>query len=316
MITSVQVKAPCRLDIGGTWDIPLLMLSGQQYKPATIGISLDMPTVVTLVTGKGIVIVEDGIARRLRQDQLDFNNIIECIIGYFAITDIKIEIEYNCPQHQGLGGSGSLCVALIQALSEFLSKRENVPLLAHDIEHGHFSITGYQDQLMAANGGIMYYEWKYPFMQIESKRLLSEEHYSEITDRLLIASIGKHVSNGLNVKQVATYCDPKTRPQWVDLNEITKEAAKAIESHDWDSLAQYIAKEHEIRNKLVPERVAGMNEYIKVCAKYGVSWGTPGAGQAAIFAFGDPERITIIKPQWVKLGGQLLSSKIASKGAI
>lgn len=63
----ITATSPCRIDIGGTWDMGMFALPLQAINPCTITIALDYKTIVEIDeydSGK-ILLVENGVETEL-----------------------------------------------------------------------------------------------------------------------------------------------------------------------------------------------------------------------------------------------------------
>ena len=333
---SVKVSVPVRLDIGGTWDLPPLLYFGQAYQPSTITIALDLRVAVRMsrhlpTTQSRITLIGDADESMCWTgcpEQYDYTGVwglVQAVLGFYQLTGVDVTIQSDVPAQIGLGGSGALCVALIVAcrcLLDIPYCRAGVAREAHDIESGFFSMTGYQDQLSALSGGVRLWQWHHPPEQCEGVELLPVEAYPELSSRLALAIVGRHVSSEINAKQLQSFMVPGGRSDWVELNEHTVKAGMAIMSRDWQALVRAVQAEHGIRNRLVPERIAGMMRFIDVVEHSNVisdtvAWGTAGAGQAALWCVAcNPDILARIKHQWRDLGAIVLSTNIATEGCI
>ena len=167
-------KAPTRVDLGGGIDHRLISLICNSEHLETFNIALQLYTKVELTSYKKGVLVY---SKELGQQELnlykprftDKFGLISAIVQYFDITGVKIHITNDYPIQSGLGGSGSLAVALINAIVHILNLqsdkvtyyKKDIVWLAHSIEDSLFKNTGMQDQAVACFGGINVWRWKY-----------------------------------------------------------------------------------------------------------------------------------------------------------
>ena len=80
------------------------------------------------------------------------------IARYFGTED-RLKISSNLPPMSGLGGSASACVAGIKTVAPDLD-RQKIAEAAYDIERRRMNVLGgYQDQIQAAFGGLLYMEF-------------------------------------------------------------------------------------------------------------------------------------------------------------
>lgn len=316
---NVTVSVPHRLDIGGTWDLPPLLYFGRQYQPKTLTIALDVLTTVSISESSGR---NDILVSQLNQDPLEWSGtfeeydytsrlgLIQAVLAFCDMKDVRVDIDIGVPPQVGLGGSGALCVALVMACAKHYYngnlETKRIVRIAHDIENGFFSMTGFQDQMAALTGGVRLWHWQYLPETSESEELLAPEEYSELEDRIVIAIVGKHDSTEINQQQVQAFLTPETRNGWVEMNKGTALAAKAIKDRDWDQLTTCIRSEHKFRNRIAPQRIAGMEEYIK--GTENGAFATAGAGQAVCWYFGEDK--DDVQKHWEALGGTIIPSKI------
>ena len=203
----IVASAPCRVDVGGTWDLKAFALPYEHIKPATVNFALSMRTEVCLQQFKDEwVKVSDKYAEEAYPlDFVPFDTnfrLIFAIVSYFRVHGLEIKISYNAPPKSGLGGSGVLAVCTVAALDKAISLSTGVPPLskkqivhiAHDIEDGlRFSYTGLQDQCAAAYGGVNKWIWSYTSMngKFQQCEVLPEARHPELAERLVVAYVGK-----------------------------------------------------------------------------------------------------------------------------
>ena len=322
---TIKVAAPHRLDIGGTWDLPPLFYYGQQYSPKTITIALDVYTTVTFsakpffTRTNTILVSGDSTTEWVgRPEQYDYTSqfgLIQAILAFFEMQNVTVEVSAGVPPRIGLGGSGVLSVALVSACLQMLGRqhtRSIVARIAHEVEDGFFSMTGYQDQLAALTGGVQLWHWDYPPEESDNQPLLPPGDWQELEQRLVIAIVGKHDSTEINQKQVHSFMLPATRHLWVEINDATQQAADAISNHEWKGLTDAIRIEHDIRHIIAPERIRGMEQYKEATDGMSGAFATAGAGQAVCWYFSDNiQDIAIVKAVWGKLGCLILPFKVA-----
>ncbi len=325
----VKASLPHRLDIGGTWDLPPLLYFGRQYQPKTLTIALDILTKVTLVGStmnqqNAITVNQygqqplDWVGRLKEHDYTSNLGLIQAIIAFFGIKNTIVVIDIGVPPQIGLGGSGVLSAALTKACIKYTGSEETLPetvRIAHEIENGFFSMTGFQDQMAALAGGVRLWRWGYPPENSVGETLLTPREYSELENRIVIALVGKHDSTEINQQQVRSFLAPANRQDWRNMNRGTALAANAIQNHDWDQLTACIRHEHDFRNKIAPQRIAGMEAYIAVTEGRNGAFATAGAGQAVCWYFNsNAEDVLDVRNKWKSLGACILPSTINPVG--
>lgn len=151
----------------------------------------------------------------------------------------------------------------------------------HEVEESlRFSFCGMQDQCAALYGGVHKWNWTYNATdKFTEERLLGRSRYMELSDRLVVAYLGKPHQADVNAAQIESMFDPRTRPLWFRINENTHEAAAAIPKLDWKTVARCIQRENDIRVSLIPDRLAPEARPLYESAKQAsAGFGIAGAG--------------------------------------
>lgn len=291
----IESSAPCRLDVGGTWDLKCFAMPYASLNPATTNIAISARTGIRLKAYKpGYVRILDEFHRETfpadAPDMTGHFGLMFAIAAYFALAGVEIEISYGCPPRSGVGGSGTLSVALAGALAcareriggERVSPEEIVEIV-YNIEDGlRFSYTGLQDQCAAAFGGVNTWRWTYgrPGGKFRRAAILTPDRYAALDDRLLIAYIGKpHDSNDVNSRQVEDFLAGRHRNRWFRVNEIAAEFAGALKRADWEAAGRLMDEETAIRCAIVPARMTVLGEKLQaVCTEFGAGFATAGSG--------------------------------------
>jgi len=321
---NIVAQSPCRIDIGGTWDMPMFSLLYRKINPVTITISLAYKTEVKLsdYDSGQILIIEGSEIIESDSDNLCFQGkyaLVNAILSYFRADGLCVEISKNFPYQSGLGGSGSLAVCLIAALAKlnkFSIPPRSIVKLAHNIEDGlRISYTGYQDQCAAMYGGVMLWDWT----NENDSELLPASKYHELEERLVIAYIGKgHDGNIVNQKQVESFLSGSHRKEWVAINDNTHHCAKSLAGMDWAGVKKCITLEHVIRTSIVPERLTGASHtYEKIVHECGGGFGVSGSGGTVFYLAKDAEEADLVRAAWAKIpSSEILDSKISNTGTM
>ena len=117
----IEASAPCRIDMGGTLDIPIFYYPLRYLSPCTFNIALEHRTRVRLLpyTGNLVKISSAGFEdAEFPQDSAPFNHplgLMFATAAYFNAGGVHIEIESASPPRSALGGSSSATVALVAA---------------------------------------------------------------------------------------------------------------------------------------------------------------------------------------------------------
>ena len=310
-------SAPSRIDVGGTWDLKCFALPYAHTAPSTTNIALSMRTGICIRSYREgwVRILDDQHHEEFPIDHVNLNShfgLLYAIVAHFALGGIEIEITYGCPPRSGVGGSGTLSVALAGALArarEFVGggnlSREAIVELVYNIEDGlRYSYTGLQDQCAATFGGVNRWHWTYGEIHGKFRRqeVLPQENYEALNNRLLVAYIGKaHDSNDVNSKQVADFLAGHHREKWFRINQISAEFATALKQEDWQNAGELLNEETQIRCSIVPSRITLVGEKLQAaCKEAQVGFATAGSGNGGcVWALArNAEQVPELSAQW------------------
>ncbi len=172
-----------------------------------------------------------------------------------------IGIETNIPMKSGLGGSSTLNVALIAALSKLKgdhTEKEDVAKLAYNIERNILGVKGgYQDQWASAYGGGFNYMEFHPGGRVNVMPLrLNEEQLRKLESSMCMVYIGKRSSSGSEI-----HSDQKKVLEATTVNEMlvkkrnnTKAAREALLADDIPKVGELLHTEYEIKRMMSPKR--------------------------------------------------------------
>lgn len=325
----VKVTTPCRIDIGGTWDMDMFSLPYQYENPSTITIALDYRTHVEIAGYKeGRICVEEDLKQTETTYQyLPFSmeyGLIYAIITYFNIKSLFVKIHKEYPFKSGLGGSGSLAVCLVAGISEFMNynlSKKDIVQIAHNIESSlSFSLTGYQDQCASMFGGVKLWSWKLNG-EWASKTILSNRDL-DLANRLVIAYTGSCHAHNINDLQINSYLAGYKRKEWLDINRNTIVCARAMEVKDWEQVSNCVSYEHKMRVKIVPERLSATAKLFQDrVADIGNGFGIAGSGGCVFYLADEPVKAKMIRNSWEILCEQIkdakmIEPKLAGEGLI
>lgn len=335
----VESSAPCRVDFGGMWDAKALALIGHHVKPQTINIALNLRTQVSLesyipdyikVSAKGFADEESHIS------QLPFDTplgLIFAICYFFRISGVYIRISSSFPNRSGLGGSGTVAVALIDVIIKALKlgnvksafSLKEIVELAHEIEDGlRLSFTGLQDQAAAAYGGANIWSWHYENRALLFKRkiLWNLEQIKDANKHILVAYTGlARSSNEMNLRSMQSFFYGANREKWITLNELTKEFGDTLQRQDWSSAVRVMQEEVAIRKSINPEVLTPeLENFIKVANQNHCGARFAGAGRGGcVWAIGEEHQIRTLSESWYQLanktrGAYLLKANVEAVG--
>lgn len=334
----VVASAPCRLDVGGTWDLKAFALLYRHIIPTTTNMALSLRTNLRLKPYKeNCVKISDPTGSEEHCiDDLHFHTrfgLLFAIISHFNIHGVELQFFYEAPPKSGLGGSGVLAVITIAAISKALEllgvpalSKMRIVELAHDIEDGlRYSFTGMQDQCAAAYGGVNKWQWTYASEdgKFEREQLLSHEDYDALESRLVVAYLGRaHDSSDVNSQQVALFLNGHTRKPWFRINQIANEFGSALRSCDWEKAGHLINEETDLRVEMVPTRITPLGESLrKIADECSAGFATAGAGNGGcVWALcREPEDAMDLRTHWAETlhnveTARVLEAKIADQG--
>ena len=302
----ITASAPCRVDVSGTWDLKAFALPYESISPSTTNIALSLRTTVRLRPYKPgwIFITDVETSEEFPQSYIRFDShfgMISAIVSHFSFHGLGIEIAYQAPPKSGLGGSGTLAVAVIAALSRVNEILGKTPLssgaiaqLAHDIEDGlRYSYTGLQDQCAAAFGGVNRWTWRYSSSGEKFTReviITDHDHYEELESRVMLCYLGRiHDSREGNEKYVLDFFGGQTKDKWFRINQIGHDFAEALKSKDWESATGLLREENEIRCSIFSDRITPFGRKLqKEAEELGFGFGSAGVGDGGcVWALGD-----------------------------
>jgi len=334
----VTASAPCRIDFGGTLDIPTFHFPLRRLRPQTVNIALDQRTFVTFHPSEDarIRISSQGIADdAFEAGTAPYDHplgLMFAVADYFAVEGVHIDIRSTSPPRSGLGGSSVAAVALIAAFSKVMQRMgqsgvspERMALLAQAIEQGTAGIPcGIQDQLAAAFGGVNAWSWpaipgRSPFLR---RPLLAKDHYSLLDRSLLVAYLGvTHTSSDINSRWVKQFIGGRHRDKWRTITRLTHEFADALDCLDLNAAADAMNRETTVRKELTPQVLEKLGERLWGAAiQTGCGARFTGAGGGGcLWAIGEPDNITALKPAWEELltqrpGAGLIQCKLDERG--
>lgn len=333
----IESSAPCRVDCGGTWDLPAFSLPFHHVNPTTVNFAIALRTRVRLLpfkTGWTKVSSRDFLVEEYPSAEVPFDSplgLVFAIATFFNVTGVHIHIESESPPRSALGGSGALGVAVVNAFSKALLKagakpisRQQLVEIAYSIENGvSVSLTGKQDQAAAAFGGVNQWFWKGDG-GFERRELIQPERVGEVEPHLLVAYCGQtHDSADVNSTWVSSFLAGRNRSLWFEMNTVTNEFGRAVENTDWATAGALLRAETELRQALTPEVLIPATQALFNCAtEHGCGARFTGAGGGGcLWAMGGENEIFALRQAWTTMlarveGAKILPSRIDVEGAV
>jgi D-glycero-alpha-D-manno-heptose-7-phosphate kinase len=337
----VEASAPCRIDMGGTLDIPIFYYPLRHLSPCTFNIALAHRTRVRLMPNSGNLVKISSAGFEDAEFDLGsapFNHplgLMFATAAYFNAEGVHIDIDSKSPPRSALGGSSSATVALIGAflkLSEQRSpaarqmlNRRKIALLAYNIEQTVAGVPcGIQDQLAAAYGGVNVWllQTEPEHSAFRKKVAIKRQDHRKFEQHLLLAYCGMpHESKDVNGRWVKQFLSGLHRRHWVKIIDYTQTFVAALGQKDIEKAVSCMNRETDVRRQMTPDVLNDTGETLVELARKndcGARF-TGAGGGGCIWALGDIENIDRLKKVWEETllavkGGSLLDVKIDSKG--
>lgn len=338
----VEASAPCRIDMGGTLDIPIFYYPLRHLSPCTFNIAVGLRTRVRLrpYTRDMIKISSSGFeSAEYKIDSAPFRHpmgLMFATAAYFQAGGVHIEIDSKSPVRSALGGSSAATVALIAAFSKLITpasgkreqmNRRGIALLAYKIEETVAGVPcGIQDQLAAAYGGVnVWHLQANPQKSVfQKKALIKKSDHKKFERHLLLAYCGiPHESKDINGRWVQQFLEGQNRSRWAEIVDCTRIFVDAVAKDDIELAVSSVIREMRIRRELTPdvvdhvgEKLVGTAENQGCAARF-----TGAGGGGCIWALGQPEDIDRLRKVWEETLSQrknarLLDLSIDSSGVV
>jgi D-glycero-alpha-D-manno-heptose-7-phosphate kinase len=314
----IEASAPCRIDMGGTLDIPTFYYPLRHLSPCTFNIALALRTRIRLLPySRGrIKISSRGFKdAQFPADAAPFDHSLGLMFAtaaFFNAEGIHIDIESQSPPRSALGGSSAAAVALVAAFlklkeqteSAGRSNRRGVALLAYQLEQSTAGVAcGFQDQLAAAYGGVNVWYWQTdPDRSVFRRKIVAgKKIHKELERHLLLAYCGKpHESKDINGRWVKQFLSGINRDLWADVIGCTHQFGNALAGKNYQLAAAHMNRETGIRRKMTPDvldrlgqRLAGIALQNNCGARF-----TGAGGGGCLWALGEIESIDRLRFLW------------------
>ena len=336
----VEASAPCRIDMGGTLDIPIFYYPLRHRDPCTFNIALGLRTRVRLLPySDGLIKIS---SRGFKDAEFPVNaapfdhplGLMFATAAYFNAGGVHIQIESGSPPRSALGGSSVAAVALTAAFIALSDRRTGndinrrlIAYLAYKIEETVAGVPcGSQDQLAAAYGGVHLWHWQDRFGRSHFRRRVAvkKKYHDELARRLLVAYCGKpHVSRDINSRWVQGFLAGKNRAAWYKIIHQTHQFAAALRDRRYGQAAVHMNRETTLRRELTPDVLDAVGVQLADSAmQTGCGARFTGAGGGGcIWALGEIENVDRLRPMWeetlsTRQEAHLLEAKIDTRGVV
>jgi D-glycero-alpha-D-manno-heptose-7-phosphate kinase len=336
---TVEASAPCRIDMGGTLDIPTFYYPLRHLFPCTFNIAIGLRTRVRLLPySKGLIKISSRGFKdaQFSADTAPFHHplgLMFATAAYFNAQGIQIDIESQSPPRSALGGSSAATVALVAAFFRLISQtktntgvdRRSIALLAYKIEESIAGVPcGFQDQLAAAYGGVHVWHWQAdPEGSVfKRKTPIGKNIHKELERHLLLAYCGNpHESKDINGRWVKRFLSGKDRVLWAEIILCTRQFVTALAEQNYKQAVLYMNRETAIRRKMTPDVLDNVGEkLVDIAVQNGCGARFTGAGGGGcLWALGEIEGIDRLRLLWeeslsIRKGACLLEVKIDTGG--
>ena len=313
----IVASAPCRIDMGGTLDLPALSLPLATERPVTFNLALDMRTTVSLhpfetgrirVESKGFEAAEFESGRLPHDHPMGWAFILA---DSFGMDGIRIEIESTSPPRSALGGSSVAAMALVATL---LAARKQLTgedwqmdaavLRAYGAECAAAgALCGLQDHLAAAYGGCHAWIWDAGRTPVPWLResLIPEDGLSVLGDHILVAYAGNpHDSLDVNGRWVAGFRSGETRETWMAIAALSRQFCQLVEAGDFGAAGGIMKAECDLRRMLTPDVLDAVGTKLVTAAEEGGCGGRfcGAGGGGCIWAIGEKAEIDSLRKTW------------------
>lgn len=281
MVTKLVSKAPTRIDLaGGTIDIWPLYLFLDRPITVNVGIDLFAETELTLekatAGNKGIITLRSGDQgnelhfewAKLSTQEAPPSLILHLkllkhfatehpdLVNEFQDRNLTLATRAKSPAGAGLGGSSTLAVSIIGALSEWLMPgeaidRERLIDVVKDTETTVIQVpAGLQDYYGAMYGGLQAIHWR---VAGHSQEYLPENLLGEIESRLILFYSGQSRNSGINnwaLFKAFIDKDETVRSLFRSIASAAEDTRSALLSGDFQAVGMSIANEWSARRQL------------------------------------------------------------------
>lgn len=239
-------------------------------------------------------------------------NVLNINEGFDIITYSEL------PTGSGMGGSSSLCVALIGAFNEYYNLNFNkydIAQKACDIERIELKQKGgYQDQFAASYGGFNFIEFSDTINVIPIQA--TEEMLNELQYSLILCFVGgTHFSSEIQNEVLKGYQIEKKSfmEAMQDLKDVAHSMKAIIESNDLSHLYKFGDLLHRgwLAKKSLSSKISNKNieDFYLLSRKFGVHGGKLlGAGGGGhLLLFSEPDKKYRVIQELEEIGGNIVN---------
>lgn len=335
-----EASAPCRIDMGGTFDLSTFFLPLRHLKPSTFNAAINLRTSVKLtefekrkvrIRSRGF----DDLVVDLADAPFDHPlGLMLAVATYYNADGVAIDIHSASPPRSALGGSSAAAVALIWAFSKALAsngqplpKKSSVARLAHAIEQSVAGVPcGQQDQLAAVYGGVNAWDWlaEPDRMEFRRREIVPSEGTADFSECIRVAYCGHpHASKDINGMWVRQFVKGEHRRHWHHMLCYCQQFVAAVSVGDYLTAKEAMNEETRLRRLLTPDVLDEVGKKLVAAAiDHGCGARFTGAGGGGcVWAFGTADLMAGLSVEWQRItdgheGAHLLETAIDTDGVL
>lgn len=327
----VEVRSPTRVDLsGGTLDMWPIHSFYQEAK--TINMAIDIYTYCTVeeIAEDCIHIIAPAINLDRKITNLDEylnddKNKADFIyphLKYFRPSKCSIYFHSESPIGGGLGGSSSLTISILKAVSTFCGMELNDPYkmvhLAHNMEAFLLKTpTGSQDYYPPILGGALSIDYLWDGHHVKKLELASDY----IDKHFMLVYTGSPHHSGMNnwtVLKDLIESNQKTYQDLEKLNQISYELYDVILNEDWEKMPELFKQEYQARTSLSPaftsERIQLLEKIAKEHGAQAVKICGAGGG-GCVFVWVDEKHREMVKSNLELADFEILKARPCRDGS-
>lgn len=304
---SILVEAPLRVDFGGSIDIPEVASVLAEERPCTFniaispGIALEIGPCsndLNIVSGHigPALALPCGVVPPLGSP----HRLVFGTLAQLGASGVHVRLRPGTRPGSGLGGSGAMCCALVfgllwlrgDGLVDSSASRMESAIRAREIEHGlGESITGLQDQLAAAFGGVNLWQWRWGDEVPVIRSVLNAGDF--LHEHLLVCELPSSRPSSIASAQFLRTLDLHAhRATWSHLNSLTAIFADCVIRQDWQEACGLSRTALTLRQSLLGREDLLLHPVIMEALANGCAAGFGGGNvEGSLWAIGPKESI-------------------------
>jgi D-glycero-alpha-D-manno-heptose-7-phosphate kinase len=198
------------------------------------------------------------VVRDERADAAARDAFVRAACARFGLGNISIALKSEAPLGAGLGGSGTVGVALVGALAAHSDRsltRADIAELAHRIEVEDLQVIGgKQDQYAAAYGGFLAMTFEGDHVRVEQLKL-AEQRVAELEERSVVVYTGQsRVSGDIHARVQEAYRQraPATLDALATIRRVSRQFCMELQTGSLDTLGELLNENWDAQKRLHP----------------------------------------------------------------